>query len=442
MWCDVPRYFQMLRSALVESACVYTSLTGFSYYYLGIGNDIGYDSANGYPNSIPSDLTPHGGSGSGYINTITGQRKCVLIRMTAFGYNYWCGFPWLGELYPDQLATSFFDASSGDVRGNLPAGAAVDTAFQYRTNVAYQVSNRLAYGTALYDNHQRTSTNGCSTFFNIGTSSSRFRHVFSSGNATLTTVGEEVAENYSMTMPTTAPVSRPFQLSYSGTGGDHWNYPPYTTRYTGSLYETYYTHGSGVGSGLVKLENPTGTSAGYIVVNGIDKAVESGTTFIAKWAVLSLAHSFFEAGDTSNTLRIPQLARVEIASPTDITELNNPDEIDVLFGTSWTRWDGLPYTETGTFTEDESLLEYSIMYSPDNGTTWRFVQDDSLATIGELPEDSMYRVSDAAIGDETYTWDVPSADFPEGSYLLRIECYRDGAQTHYAWHQNKIFIQR
>src|SRR5690606_29309837 len=120
--------------------------------------------------------------------------------------------------------------------------------------------------------------------------------------------------------------------------------------------------------GLVKLTNPAGTSAGYIVVNGIDKAVTSGTTFIAKWAVLSLAHSFFEAGDSSNTLRIPQLARVEITSPTDITELNNPTDIDVLYGTSWTRWDGLPYTQTGTFVEDESQLEYAITYSNDNGT--------------------------------------------------------------------------
>lgn len=443
MWCDVPRYFQLLRGALVESACVYTSLTGFSYYYLGIGNDIGYDSANGYPNSIPSDLTPHGGSGSGYIQTITGQRKCILVPNSAFAWDYWTGFPWLGELYPDSLASSFFDTSvGGTARGNLQAGTGGDQAFQFRTNVAYAVSGRLAYGTALYDNHQRTSSNGCSAFFNIGTSASRFCHVFSSGNATLTSVGQEVADNYSMTMPLTAPVSRPFQLNYSGNGGDHWNYPPYSTRYTGSLYETYYTHGSGVGSGLVKLTNPSNTSAGYIVVNGIDTAIESGTTFIAKWAVLSLTHSFFEAGDTSNTLRIPQLARVEIASPTDITELNDPSEIDVLFGTTWTRWDGLPYTETGTFAEDESLLEYSITYSNDNGTTWRFVQDDSITKISELPTASMYLVSDMAIGDETYTWDTPTADFPEGSYLLRIECYRDGAQTHYAWHQNKIFIQR
>ena len=442
MWCDVPRYFQLLRGGLVDSACVYTSLTGFSYYYLGIGNEIGYDDANGYPNSIPSDLTPHGGSGNGYINSITGQRKCILVSSSAFGWNYWTGFPWLGELYPDSLASTFFDTSGGTARGNLPAGTTLDQAFRYNTQIAYNVSGRMAYGTTLYSNHQRTSTNGCSTFFNIGTSSSRFRHLFSSGDANLTLVGEEVADNYGMTMPSTAPVSRPFVLNYSGTGGDHWNYPPYTTRYTGSLSEIYYTHGLGTGSGLIKLTNPASSSAGYIVVNGIDKAVEAGTTFIAKWAVLSLAHSFFEVGDTSNSLRIPQLARVEITSPTDITELNDPSEIQILYGTSWKRWDGLPYTQSGTFAEDESLLEYKITYSNDNGTTWRFVQDDTVATIGELPSSPIHLVSDSAIGSESYTWDTPAENFPEASYLLRIECFRDGAQTHYSWHQTKIFIQR
>jgi hypothetical protein len=348
----------------------------------------------------------------------------------------------MGELYPDSLAPTFYDATSGAPRGNLPAGTSADQAFQFQTNIAYAASGRTAYGTTLDNNHQRTSVNGCSAFFNIGTSSTRFRHVFSSGDASLTSIGQEVAANYSMTMPPTAPVSRPFQLDYDGTGGDHWDYPPYSTRYTGSLYETYYTHSSGTGSGLIKLTNPAGTSAGYIVVNGIDKAVESGTTFIAKWAVLSLAHSFFEAGDTANTLRIPQLARVEIQSPTDITELNDPSEIEVLFSTAWTRWDGLPYTQTGTFTEDESLLEYRILYSRDSGTTWLHVQDDSPAAIGERPTDPLHLESDLGLGDETYTWDTPVADFPEASYLLRVECYRLGAQVHYSRHQNKIFIQR
>jgi len=442
MWCDVPRYFELLRNGVVESASVYTSLTGFSYYYLGIGNDIGYDSANGYPNSIPSDMTPYGGSGSGYVNNITGQRKCILMLSSAFAVNWWAGFPWLGELYPDSQASTFFDDGDGAPRGNLPAGTSVNEAFRYRTSTAYGVSGRLAYGTALYDSHQRTSTNGCSAFFNIGTSSTRFRHVFSSGDANLTPIGEEVAANYSMSMPETAPVSRPFVLDYTGTGGDHWNHPPYSTRYTGEIYETYYTHSAGTGSGLVKLTNPGETSAGYIVVNGISAAVSSGTTFIAKWAVLSLAHSFFEAGDSSNSLRIPQLARVEIESPTEITELNNPEEIEVLFKTEWARWDGLPYTETGTFVEDESLLNYQILYSRDNGDTWLHVQDDSPAKVGVLSTDPFHIEQDAGLGDETYTWDTPLEDFPEASYLLRVECYREGAQVHYSWHQNKIYIQR
>lgn len=441
LWCDVPRYMQLLREGLVASSCVYTTLTGWSYYYMGIGNDIGYDSANGYPNSIPTDLTPHYGSGPGYVNTITGSRKCVLSYMSSYS-DWWCGFPWLGELYPDELATTYLDTSSGAARGNLPAGSSVDMAFQYESNTAYSVSNRTAYGAEIHNNHQRTSSRGCGAFFNIGTSTTCFNHTSSSGNGTLTTVGDEISANYGMTLPTSAPVSRPFGMSMWGHGGEHWNYAPYTSRYVGTLAETYYTHSSGIGSGLVKLTDPTNSSAGYIVVNGIDRTVANGTTFIAKWAVLSLAHSYFESGDVSNPHRIRQTARVELQSPTDITELANPAIIEVQWGTSWTRWDGEPYTASGTFVEDEMMLRYVLMYSADNGSTYRYVQDGSIATPGALPTNGTYIISDTGSGDETYDWSVPSATFPEATYLLRVECYRAGAQSHYAWHTNRIFIQR
>ncbi|MCB9876643.1 MAG: hypothetical protein H6835_03485 [Planctomycetes bacterium] len=445
MSCDVPRYFELLRTGVVESATVYTTLTGFSYYYLGIGNDIGYDAANGYTNSIPSNMVPHGTTGNGYIDTITGARRWLLSYVGAYSASgYWVGYPWLGELYPDRGVDEWLDTVSGTEppRGNLTAGTGTYDYFQWGMNVAYQVGGRTAYGTTIYDAGQRTSTNGCSTFFNIGTNTSAFRHSSSSGNGTLTSTGQEIGDNYSMTMPATTPISRPFSLTASGAGGDQWLYAPYSTRYTGSLYKTYFTHSAGTGSGVVKLVNPGGTSAGYVVVNGIDKAVESGTTFIAKWAVLTLAHTFFEAGSTSNTLRIPQLARVEIESPTTITELMNPDEIEVLFGIEWTRWDGLDYSETGTFSEDESQLRYRILYSPDNGATWRYVQDDSETRIGQAPDDPLVTLSDAGAGQESFTWSTPSAAFPAGSYLLRVECYRDGAQVHYSWHQNRIYIQR
>lgn len=440
MWCDVPRYFELLRNGIVESACVYTSMTGFSNYYIGIGNDIGYDASNGYPLSIPCDLTPHQGSGAGYINTITAPRKLAMTYLS--GYGWWSGMPWLGELYPDAMASAFHDASSGSVRGNLPAGGAVGQVFQYASKVAYQVGSRQAYGTALNNHHQRSGVKGCSTFFNIGTSTTSFRHLFRSGDATLTTIGQEVADNYSMTMPATAPVSRPFVLNGAGGGGSQWNLAPYNARYTGSLLETYYQHSSGTGSGLVKLTNPSSSSAGYVVVNGIDRSVASGSSFIAKWAVLSLVHSFLEAGEQSNTLRIQQTPRIEIDSPTDITELVAPSEIDVLFGVDWTRWDGQPYTLTGSYSEDEGELEYVLMYSNDNGLSYYYLIDDAPATPGVRPTNPLYIESDGVVGDETFTWSVPLTEFPEGSYLLRVECFRQGAQVHYAWHQTRIYIQR
>ncbi|MEO6594718.1 MAG: hypothetical protein ABIP94_08185 [Planctomycetota bacterium] len=437
MSCDVPRYFELFRRGLTKSACVYTTLTGFSYYYLGIGNDIGYDSGNGYPNSIPSDLTPHGvPSTTGYINTIIGARRFV----RAPGAGYWWGMPWLGELFPDNQNTMWLAGATP--RGNLAAGTAANKFYQDTANSVYVVSNRLAYGTTINNFLQRTAGNGCTCFFNIGTTASSFHHVSSSGNGTLTAVGLELANNYNMTMPTAAPITRPFGLTLAGSTGEEFSYAPYSTKYKASLFRTYYTHAAGTGSGLVKLVDPGNTTAAYVVVNGISNAVENGTTFISKFAVLSLVHSFFEAGSTSNTFRIPQLPRLEIESPTDITELNDPSTIQIQYAVSWTRWDGVPYAASGTYAENESLLQYVIMYSNDGGANWYYAQDNTVATPGERPTNSTYIVNDLAVGNEVFDWSVPSVTFPEGSYTLRVDCYRQGAQVHYSYHKAKIFIQR
>jgi hypothetical protein len=37
---------------------------------------------------------------------------------------------------------------------------------------------------------------------------------------------------------------------------------------------------------------------------------------------------------------------------------------------------------------------------------------------------------------------VPAGQFPEGSYLLRIDCFRLGAQVHFSYHKAKFFIKR
>lgn len=438
MACDVPRYMQLLREGLVKSRCVYSSLTGWSYYYLGIGADIGYDAANGYPNSIPTNLDPFGSPGSsGYVDNILNNRRVVC----SVGTEVWWGMPWLGELAPDNVvASSWLTTSAGGVRGNLPTGLAPTQFFQYPQQTVYSASNRQAYGTAMHNHGQRLSTYGCTTLFNIGTSASTFQHSSSTANGTLSATGAELAANYNLDVPASVPVTRPFRINVATTVPEHWNFAPYTTRYSASLYQTYYTHASGSGSAVVKLVDPTNTNAAYVVVNGIANTVTNGTPFIAQWNLLALVHTLLEAGSTANTLRIKEQPRVEIESPTDITELIDPATIPVQYSIEWARWDGLPYTATGTFGESETELEYSILYSRDGGTTWAHIQDDTPALAGVRPA-AGYLLPDGGAGNETYVWNVASG-FPEGTYVLRVDCYRVGASVHYAYHQTRLFIQR
>jgi hypothetical protein len=436
----------MLRKGVVDSNCVYTTLTGFSYFYLGLGCDIGYDAANGYPNSIPLDQTPYGSPGtSGFGNNITGAR--TLVRGNTTGNTYWWGMPWLGELYPDAAASAWYaEDAEGNPRGNLAAGSATNAFRHVAAQTVHSGSSRAGYGTRMTNSHQRLGDEGCTSFFNTGTTTSTFHHQYAAGTGSVTGSGTQIASNYNFNMPTTAPISRPFGIATnaSGTVGNEFSLTPYSSaRYTSQMLGTYFNHPNGnIGSGLVRLTAPGGTSSAYITVNGIDRTVESGSTFIARYSILSLVHSFFEAGRSGLANRIPQPARVEILHPTDISELLDPDQITISFETSWKRWDGLPYTTTSTATEQESQLDYLITYSNDGGTTWRNVIDDSEAVPGERPASNNLLLPDSGTGRETFSWTVPSVQFPQGSYQLRVDCFRRGASLHYSYHKTKLFIRR
>ncbi|MGE3172658.1 MAG: hypothetical protein AB7O97_08520 [Planctomycetota bacterium] len=445
--CDVPRMMEMLRKGLVASRCVYTTLTGFSYYYLGVGGDIGYDSANGYPNSIPVDLTPYGAPGSsGYVNNITGAR--TLVRQGTGGNGYWWSMPWLGDLYPDAMAAQWYATdSSGNPRGNLTAGTG-NSAFRHvRAQSVHGGSIRAGLGVLMPDALQRLKEEGCTSFFNTGTASSTFHHRFADGTTgSLTTSGDEIAQNYNFNMPDAAPISRPFSLAASGDGtvGTEWNFTPYSAqRFNTSLLRSYYDHPTrNIGSGLVQLTDPVGRDSAFVVVNGIDRTVESGSNFIAKFSVLTLVHSFFEAGGSGVAGRIQQPVRAEIVQPTDVTELIDPSDIEIVVEVSWRRWDGRPYTNSGSVTENETELEYVVTYSADGGVTWRYMRGNGVATPGERPANSALLVSDTGPGPERFTWTVPDDAFPQGSYYLRVDCFRRGAPIHFSYHMTKLFIQR
>lgn len=439
---DWGRYTELLRTAIVRSEAIYTTLTGFSYYYIGIGNEIGYDSANGYPSSIPVSLMPYASTSWGYVNNIlggSGRNSQKVIRASGGSLNWW-GRYWLGELYPDEAVADWIAGS-----GNLPSG---NSNGQFHRMQAYDLgTSGMPSGTRIFRSNRNTGAEGCVSVFNIGTWSSTFHHVFSSGNGNLSGAGLDLANNYNFPMPASTPINRPFgiNLNYDGWVGDDFWYTAEFPHYTASIERTYYTKGTLQGSALVGLTNPAGTQTGHIVVNGLSETVESGSGFIAKYAVLSLLHSFFESGNPALTNASTPLPKVEITYPTEISELPaSTASLNVNYRIEWRRWDGRKYATSfsDTYAGDESRLDYVIMYSRDGGQTWLYVQDDTPAVAGQRPSSGTYIVADAGVGDEAYPWAVPADRFGEGTYVVRVEAYRQGEAMHYSYHQSSFYLQR
>jgi len=446
---DVPRAFALFRRGLVESKCIFSTMTGWSFYYVGVGNEIGGDDANGYPNSIPVDQGPWGSPGTqGYANNITGQR--CFIRSGA-SVPLWWGMPWLGELYPDSAYAKdwFGKAPDGAIRGNLAAGAGASAFFRQPIATVYAdpASPYRAYGTTLVDVNQRTQSLGCTSFFNVGTSGSTFHHKATNVAGDLTPDGNQIAARYSLQLPPQVTIKRPFSTAASGGVGPEWTLAPYATdRYSAKIYKVYYYDAAPwAGSGIVEVTNGSGLSSGWFFMNGVAESTVLGPNLLAKLVSLGALHSFFEIATSAHPSRPLLMPRVEIKSPTITSDIDSPTQVEIRYGTEWKRWDGQPYTEetNDLFSDDEAGLRYAIMYSRDGGVTWRYVQDDSLAKPGELPADVAYQIPDwNANADELYMWDTPAATIPSGTYIIRVEVHRTNQALHYSVHQVQVFIQR
>ena len=85
------------------------------------------------------------------------------------------------------------------------------------------------------------------------------------------------------------------------------------------------------------------------------------------------------------------------------------------------------------------LEEYS---KGDAGAIYTFTWDvDGELVPSPMHQDPLLLVPDTATGQEVFTWNVPTTQFPQGSYYLRVDCFRRGAPIHFSYHQTKLFIQ-
>ena len=436
---DVNRIYQTLRSSVMRPKAVYTTMTGWSYYYVGIGNEIGYDAANGFPNSIRvSEKAYSGSSGNRWEQTITnavisGNTGGVKYVRENVGSNYWWSINWLGELYPDSSYTDWV------ADGNLPTGTG---AGRFGRTLRSNINVNLPTGTTFQNAIRRTQRSGCTTFFSTGSVGSKFHHQGDgSGTGTLTTDGGYIGSNYGFKLPPTVSINRPFNINLNADG-------PVPDGFQDAAYDTagltltqmaeYYDHSRAGMTGSAALElSGTGTDTAFVAVNGISNTQLTGSAFMGKWAFLTLVHTFLEAGRSAGPGRIPQVPRVALTKPDDLTDLSNPTSIAMEWSAEWKRWDGQKYTPNypATFSETTPTF-YTVLYSDDGGANWKHPQDGSTATPGTRPSSSYRQTS------TTYNLSTPVGTFPKGSYILRVEAYRNDVNLHYANHQTKVFIKR
>jgi hypothetical protein len=443
----------MLRSTLTRSNAIWTTMTGFSYFYIGIGNEIGYASANGFPNSVPVSTKPFTGvGGSLYENSITGTVKYIRDNATP---PVWWAKPWLGELYPDSAYASWL------ATGNLPTGTGGNKFVRdSRANFPPFTSTTLTASV------RRTKEMGSTTFFWNGNANSTFHHMYHDGDqAAIAPPGKDIADNYSLPVPDSIDNARPFDVNVDQVAFNPENFlepANYPNAYVARVLNTYYTHsGAPVqGSALVALIDPNNNPA-FIAVNGLSPTGVAGTTFIAKWSFLTLIQSYLNGGlytdasasPTANHVR--QLPRVLITDPNPNTDLKDKGSITIGWNATWKRWDGQTYTTDPKYANwTETLtMKYAVLYSPSNGvpdakhanpTGWFYVLDNTVATPGVKP-DAAHEISvnvSGASTSTTTTWNTPPATFPQGNYLIRVEGYRQGYPLHYSFHQYRAFFQK
>ncbi|GEM_PF-6989907 len=478
---DIPRMMQMIREAIMNSNSIFTTINGYSFYYIGIGNEIGYDSANGFKYSIPVNGKPYNKSGKGWAQHIT-NGGAGNPRMGGYGLNYirhktgWICAPSIGELYKDA------DSSIWQSGSALP--------YYYRVGKA---DDSAVPAAKKFYSGRRCRTTGCKSFYNAKNPNGKtFDHDFWTSNATIlpTThnsqdIKDDFETMFNIVMPTTIQSNRPWRINDGGRGGAEWYISSYVSQRTNTnILQVFYEHDAGyatsggkpvrgIASGLMQCYDPNDKSRlGYFAIHGIAQTATIGSVFIGRYAIMSLLYSHLRASSTDNPLcPTKPIPLIEITTPTDMSALKKPGIISVQWNLQWKRWDGETYTKIGTY--DKSTTPgadgfFKVGYSDDNRKTWKYLNTDTVYTEGKakdigleipaditaparLPSQGYFLSSEPDAPapktrwNYTMTWNLNG--FPKGTYYLRVEYHRKDPvtgiynDTHYSHHIMTINIE-
>jgi len=458
---DAPRFYQLYRKGLLNANGLWTTMTGWSFYYAAIGGDLGDDGTLGYTApGIPMDKHPWnpGVGGTADVNEIVNDAgnppgyTYKNAKLIAAATNYWAANPWVGELYPD---TAFAGANGWAAIGNLPTGASATTGF-YRADYTTVFGVGNSTFSYLWKPEKRVGPIGAPSYLDaspLGNGASWFQHSGVGGDTCpLTAVGSAMSSVFNYPLLPSLTATRPWQMNSGASQPPQWNTSTYITQYTSSsIVSTNYSDTTTPAltcSGLVKIVPTTaGTLQGaYLAVNGVPAQTSFGSNDIAQLSLVTMLYGFLQAGAGTNVdpVTVPgaihQIPLVAISTPSVSQQFVNPTSVTIGWGAGWTRWGGQPYLPSYPvgFTDPSVALNYNVKYSQDNGATWKFVGDNTPAQWG------VFNSTEAATTVNPTVWNVSNtAMFPQGYYLFDVEGYR-GSQfpLHFTYEEQQLFIQR
>ena len=91
--------------------------------------------------------------------------------------------------------------------------------------------------------------------------------------------------------------------------------------------------------------------------------------------------------------------------------------------------------------DKEQDLVYSVLYSRNDGETWRYALDSQPAVPGERPAGELL-FPDINQGIESLQLPTSEANYVGSEYLFRTECYHKTRGAHFSAHQVRVLLTR
>lgn len=222
--------------------------------------------------------------------------------------------------------------------------------------------------------------------------------------------------------------------------------------------------------GVVEMDYvPTAgtTQTAYFNLSGLAPSGASGVQVLAQTGINTMLRTFLDGGilhSAGTHGHIAQLPLFQVSTNNSANQFTNPSAVTLSWSspvswpsgtpvtqTLWTRWAGSLgaanwYTEeypnynpaslmggpvtNSTYVEPVTIF-YVPMFSTNEGVSWVSCMDDTTT----MTPGNYYAPAANATTQMSVTWSTPASQFPQQTYSVRVDGFRQGYPLHYSYHE-------